>query len=501
MSTDALIVVYFVYGLAFYSMGVAVILELGRGEGTRLQHALRPLAAFALLHGTHEWIEMFQLIGILTDQNFPSLVAEAIRIMLLSFSFLSLAAFGSFLLTRQKSQRISLLIPLAMAAIWGFGVLILGEQYQGSYLKWSIVDVWTRYTLGIPGAILASLGLIAQQRVFRHAGLKKFGRDSLWAAIAFIWYGLIGQMFVRATPLFPSNIINSELFYDIFTFPVQLLRATAASVAAIFIIRVLRAFDFETRQQIQELQKAQLHEAQRREALQRVLFKRVVEAQEAERQRIARELHDETGQSLTAIGLGLRSIANLLRRDPDQAAENLQQMEGTTASALNELQRLIADLRPSHLDDFGLPATLRWYANIVEERVPLKIHVHIEGEPETLSPETNTTIFRIFQEALTNVIKHANSKNAYIQLQYLKDTIFLSVRDDGRGFDTAIRANPARPTWGLTGMEERAALLDGSLKVYSIPGEGTLVELNIPYTNKKSILKNEKDNDYTLDVS
>lgn len=486
MSKNALTIVYFIYGLAFFTMGLAVFLELGRGPSTRLRHALRPLAAFALLHATHEWIEMFQLFGVLSEENFPSLLAESLRIAFLAFSFLSLAAFGSYLLVPDgQPQRISMLVPLAMAAIWGFGSLILSSQYQGSYTLWSIVDVWTRYTLGIPSAILASVGLIAQQRVFRQAGLSSFGRDSLWAAIAFLWYGLVGQFFTRYSPLFPSNVINSDVFLNIFGFPVQLLRATAAGVAAIFIIRVLRAFDYETRRQIEILQKSRLDEAERREALQRTLFKRVVDAQEAERQRIARELHDETGQSLTALGLGLRSVSNLLTRDPEKAQNNLRLLENTSNHALTELQRLIADLRPSHLDDFGLPATLRWYANNIEERVPLKIAVHIEGEPQPLSPQANTTVFRIFQEALTNVFKHAEAENVTVLMQYLPKDVVMEVRDDGKGFNPAIRANPARPTWGLTGMEERAALLGGSLRVFSLPGEGTLVELRIPYQENR----------------
>jgi len=171
----------------------------------------------------------------------------------------------------------------------------------------------------------------------------------------------------------------------------------------------------------------------------------------------------------------------LLTRDPDKAQNNIRQLENTSNHALTELQRLIADLRPSHLDDFGLPATLRWYANDIEQRIPLKVAVHIEGEPQPLSPQANTTVFRIFQEALTNIIKHAEAEQVTVKMQYLPDQVVLEVRDDGKGFNPAIRANPARPTWGLTGMEERAALLDGSLRVFSVTGEGTLVELHIPY--------------------
>jgi signal transduction histidine kinase len=495
MENAALIAVYFIYGLSFYTMGIAVFLEQGRGTDTRLRHALRPLTAFALLHGTHEWIEMFQLMGILTEQNYPSLFADSLRIAFLAFSFLSLAAFGGYLLAAEgQAQRIAMLIPLVLAAIWGFGALILQNRYGNTSVLWLVIDVWTRYTLGIPSAILASIGLISQQRVFRRAGMISFGRDSLWAAIAILWYGLVGQFFTTPSPLFPSNYVNSEVFLSMFGFPIQIVRAVAAGLAAIFIIRVLRAFDYETEQQIEALRDARVEEAERREALQRDLFKRVVEAQESERQRIARELHDETGQALTAIGLGLRAVATVMGQNPDKATNNLHQLEGTTATALTELQRLIGDLRPSHLDDLGLPAALRWYAGDLEERVPLKIEVRIEGEPHSLTPEANTTIFRIFQEALTNVVKHAHAARVDVDLNYLPDRITLQVKDDGKGFDPAIRANPGRPTWGLTGMEERTALLDGKLYVYSVPGQGTLVEMTIPYEAPQLTLESDRSN-------
>ena len=169
-------------------------------------------------------------------------------------------------------------------------------------------------------------------------------------------------------------MINQDLFLRTFGFPIQLLRAGAAVVSAWAIIRFLRSFEFETQRKIAELQDVQLQEAQRREALRGELLRQVVSAQEAERQRIARELHDATGQSLTAIGLGLRGVSNTLRLDTDKAAENLRQLEGLVARSLDELQRLIADLRPSHLDDLGLPAALRWYAGEVQSRVPLSRH-------------------------------------------------------------------------------------------------------------------------------
>jgi signal transduction histidine kinase len=184
------------------------------------------------------------------------------------------------------------------------------------------------------------------------------------------------------------------------------------------VIRFLRSFEVETQRKIAALQAERLEEAQRRENMYGELLRRVVEAQETERQRVARELHDETGQALTAIGLGLRGATTILHQDAEKAALNLRKLEGMVAASLNELQRLIADLRPSHLDDLGLPAALRWYCNALKDRVGLVVKFEIQGQSCELPSEVKIALFRVAQEALTNVVKHAQAKSASVFLCY-----------------------------------------------------------------------------------
>ncbi len=211
------------------------------------------------------------------------------------------------------------------------------------------------------------------------------------------------------------------------------------------------------------------------------MLKRIVAAQEAERQRIARELHDETGQALTAIGLGLRGVATTIQDNGDRSVTNLRQLEQLVADSLVELQRLIADLRPSHLDDLGLGATLRWYSGEIEKRLPLKVHVSVDNERFDLTTELKTTLFRITQEALTNVIKHANANVVKVRLNYEPEGIQLDVVDDGVGFEPGALPTTRRPSWGLIGMQERATLMGGNFEIRSYPGAGTRVEVYLPY--------------------
>ncbi len=486
MHTPFITVVFFFYGLAFFSMGSIIALEYGRASDPRLRHALRPLAVFGIIHGGHEWLEMFLGLGLVPGQNTAPTAWEVIRLAVLAFSFLSLGAFGASLLAPDdRMRRVSLVVPLVEVAIWGFGLLLMRDNYSIEGDLWRVADVWTRYVLAIPSALLASAGLVAQQRAFRQAGLVQFSRDSLWAAVAFAWYGVVGQIFTQASPLYPSTVINQDLFLQVFGFPVQLLRAVSAVVAATFVIRFLRSFEVEVQRQITVLQVARLEEAQRRETLRGELLKRVVSAQEAERQRIARELHDETGQALTAIGLGLRGISTNLRQDTDRAGKNLRQLEGLVAHSLDELQRLIADLRPSHLDELGLRATLRWYAGELERRSSLKVDVDVVGEPQEIPLEVKTAVFRIAQEALTNVVKHSGAAAAKVHLHFDSDTVSVSVEDSGCGFDMDRIATEKREAWGLLGMRERAELLGGTFRLDSQPGVGTQVQVVLPYTAGK----------------
>jgi signal transduction histidine kinase len=277
----------------------------------------------------------------------------------------------------------------------------------------------------------------------------------------------------------PSTFLNSELFLNIFGFSIQLLRAVTAMFASLFVTRFLRAFQVESDSKIAELQAAQLHESQQREQLRAQLFRRIVGAQESERQRIARDLHDETGQSLTAIGMGLRGLAN--ETDSKKRLTTLNQLQSLTSDSIRELQRIISDLRPAHLDDLGLSATLRWYASRVHELTAIQVRVDIEGDEPVLDDAVKITIFRIVQEALNNVIKHAQATTINVKIHYLPKEVRIHVFDNGIGFDMKdVQNRIGRVSLGLAGMEERAALLGGGVTISSRSGYGTEVEAVVP---------------------
>ena len=684
--TLSLIAVFFVYGLAFFAMGLALIISGQRASRLRFVDAIRPLAAFGILHGIHEWVEMFQKIASLAGERTPPLAEEAVRLAILVASFLMLMAFAvQLLLPERASRRRSYMVVGGAAALWLLCTAAAVIVYQPSSAGIiPLADVLARYTLAIPGALLGAWALMTQQRTFRELGMERFGQDLVWCATALCLYGAVGQVFVRPTPLPPSTIINSILFLQWFGFPVQLFRGLMATILAIYMARALNVFEVENRRRLEEalegerqitddverlneelrlrtrdlsllldlsnlvalpmaledglrtvmqksvqnltfpraglislvrkkdqsvylaaavgfdyagkdslvtqavelgeqsvvsglvccrhldgivyefspqdatrhdecrghppcedrglppapatmisfplivrqeiigsiafswatsgdhsllpsdeyglmlgiaqqmalsIENARLRQqAQEREKMLGELLHQVVGVQETERQRIARELHDVTGQSLTAIALGLRGVETTVTTNPGLAVEQVTKLKSFSTSALSELRQLIADLRPSQLDDLGLVATLQWYLQEFEVRCAVKTCFSFSGNrAQRLSSEHETTLFRITQEALTNIARHAGASLASVRLDITPAQVCLTIEDNGAGFDVAqiLPETRIRGThgWGLLGMQERASLLGGRCDIEAQSGHGTRIRIRVPIDN------------------
>ncbi len=210
------------------------------------------------------------------------------------------------------------------------------------------------------------------------------------------------------------------------------------------------------------------------------LLSKVVTAQEEERKRLARELHDETCQTLVALGMKLD--AALAETTTDAVQARLGEAKAFAGRTLAEVHRLIYDLRPSVLDDLGLLPAIRWLGE--HNLVPLGIAVRseIEEPPGRLTPQAETLLFRAVQEALQNVARHSGADSVLIQVAAQGGKLEVEIEDDGRGFDPASVATPA-PSGrglGLVGMKERLALVGGSAQIDSAPGTGTRVVLTVP---------------------
>lgn len=694
---DNIVVVFFLYGLGFFSMGLAVWLELGRASEFRHTRALFFLAGFGLLHGFHEWIEVYIHLPGSSPLLDPvgHLLLEIFRVGLLSLSFLLLAIFGLrvILADSQKpdrGRRETIRWTAVLVGVWlGLVGLILWSHRPCGNECVTAVDVLSRYILAVPAAFLAAWAFTLQHDTFKARGMPVCARDLLWAAFALLLYGAVGQIFTKPSFLWPSTIINSNLFLETFGIPIQLFRAILAGIMAVFVIRALRAFELEREQKLIEANQAKLaaqqealdiqqrarieterlnrelqtavqdltmlfdlsrslaatldknillqnsleslfqsipriqggviylrenekrplqqvatagknsqgilqetahetlavaekvmetgdsicwngetfmsvaecicltqakngqngsrrvtrrtvgipliiqdgedgclvltvaasanclsprdhelihtvasqlslaianatlyQEVQAREALRGELLRQVVEAQENERQRIAWELHDHTGQTLTALSLGLAAASSSVQRDPELAVRQLNELKTMSTRAIKELHDLVMGLRPSVLDDLGLVPALRGEVQKFEERTQIATRFEVNGRVRRIQPEIETTIFRIAQESLTNILKHAAAKHVSLDLVYSRDIIQLRVEDDGAGFnlDEILGADSKR-RWGLLGMQERVSLAGGTWHIQSQPHQGTIIQVSIPVLEEEALVQ------------
>ena len=210
-------------------------------------------------------------------------------------------------------------------------------------------------------------------------------------------------------------------------------------------------------------------------SVQRDALRRAVQAQEAERKRLARELHDETGQALMSILLGLSAVERAESAEAARAAAG--ELRELVVETLQAVRRLAVELRPSALDDFGLEPALRRLGQTVREGGELDVQVEAMLGEERLPADVETALYRIVQEALTNAVKHAGAEHVSIVLTRKQRSVMVMIEDDGCGFDSAVIS---RDGLGLLGMRERVQLLDGELEIETSPGMGTTLVLELP---------------------
>ncbi len=251
---------------------------------------------------------------------------------------------------------------------------------------------------------------------------------------------------------------------DLGTHDLRLLRALADQVAVV-------------------IENARLFSAvQEGEAMMRRLSLRLINIQEQERRYIAQELHDELGQLLTALKI---NIDLTLRKIPDayvNLRQRLQEASQLAEELLINIRSMTIELRPTLLDDMGIVPALRWYLKRFEQRTGIEVQADIQELPRRLLPEIEATLYRVTQEALTNIVRHAEAERVSIEFEHRRDTIALIIQDDGVGFDMQAwteRAN-GQHSLGLTGIQERARLLNGRAHIFSQPGQGTQITLTLP---------------------
>jgi signal transduction histidine kinase len=480
-----LFITFFVYGLAFWGMGLTLALESGRPPGIAEARVLRPLAVFGFIHGTHEWLESYLLQGQAAGTYLPQWL-EWVKLSLLFSSYISLLLFGlrTFRTLTGSTRRFTL------PAVFVFVIYTLANlasafvTYRIKQIIWpELLDAMMRYLLAFPAALLAAFALRTQMLTAFNRGDKVVARALGWAAVGFAIYGLT-HFFVHPLEMFPARYINTESFRAFTGFPIQIIRTLVAVLITVCLLRASQVLGKERQRQLDEAQQSRLDALERvretlvnKEELRRELLRHIVQAQEDERARIARELHDETAQTLAAFSLDLAAMQTMTPGNPDYLRINTR-LQDHCKEMSRGLYRLVHDLRPAQLDDLGLVSALQYLADQDARANGLDVSLEIQGHVRRLDVTTETVLFRVTQEALSNILRHAQTKEAWIKLDYQKQDVVLTITDRGKGFDSLqVFLPPAG--WGLAGMKERVEAVGGQLTIESAPGKGCVVRVAI----------------------
>jgi signal transduction histidine kinase len=212
------------------------------------------------------------------------------------------------------------------------------------------------------------------------------------------------------------------------------------------------------------------------------ISERAINAQEEERVRIARSLHDDTAQSISMLIIHLERLNSIIPADRADIARYISDAQNVATRLLENLRKIIWDLRPSILDDLGLVSAIRWFARTNLEKAGVKVDFWVGNEMTRLPPYLETMLFRIAQETISNTLRHANASKVSIRLWIADELVWLEIKDDGRGFDIEKTVGKVidRKQLGLLGIQERASLVHGEVNIESSRDSGTCVQVYIP---------------------
>ncbi len=255
------------------------------------------------------------------------------------------------------------------------------------------------------------------------------------------------------------------------TFLLQMIGFTLGLGILVALLTIYRVAVLEKRH---DEQRKQIEETQNNL---RRLSRRLVQTQEFERRALSRELHDEVGQMMTALGMELGNLEAVRNRDTAAFRTRLDDAKRLNADAMRAVRDLAMGLRPSMLDDLGLQAALEWQGREFSRHTGVQASVQVEGSLDNLTDAQRTCIYRVVQEALTNCARHANASNVLVSVRAEPEGVVVVVQDDGIGFNTRVSA---RGGLGLLGIQERVQELDGKIRISSEPAIGTTIRVEIP---------------------
>ncbi|MBI3739190.1 MAG: sensor histidine kinase [Chloroflexi bacterium] len=458
--------ILFTYGLVFFVLGFAIVIQTRRSSRLELARSLRWLALFGFAHALNEWGDLFIPIQSVYLSLTATRFLYVIQLVLLAASFTFLFEFGVTLLNPLGRARWLHGFAVGLMAGWMFFAFFVLLPFIPNFITWHhTANALARYFIGFPGGLLAAYGL-REQALKRVAPLNApiIVNTLRVAGISLFAYALLGGLIPPPVDFVPGNLLNTNTFDGLIGLPPLVFRSLIGLIIAVTIIRALEIFDLESERRIEHLEQQQIISA--------------------ERERIARELHDGAIQKVYTAGLLVESAAHLAQTDTE-ISSRLERAKIVLNDSISDLRRNLAELH-SHLDADAKSAneTLSQalqrvaadphYNSLVQ--ITLKMNL---SEEMSLSPIRQNHLLAIINETMANIVRHAQAKRVQIEASTKDRLLSLTIKDDGIGYHSNAEAG-----YGVRNMRDRARLLNGQMNIVGVKGKGTTVTLEIPWLDE-----------------
>jgi signal transduction histidine kinase len=449
-------IIHFAYGLAFFTMGLAIALQSRSSSRLELARSLAWLDAFGILYGLYEWGELFSPVqeAYLRTDGIETL--HKIHLVFLSVSFACLFQFGISLLRSGDRRRWLRWFSWGWLSIFMVYVFIILPRLLGSLEIWhDVAEALARYTIGFTGGLLAAYGLREQTyRDIVPLDAPHVVTMLRAAGLTLAVFAVLGGLIPPPLPFFPANLVNTAPFEQFFGVPPLVFLTVVGLALVVMVMRAMEVFQVEMERRIENMEQQQILAA--------------------ERGRIGRELHDRTIQSAYTVGLLIDSARKQVAPE-SPVASRLDNAVLALNDVIHDLRRGMVELRGQPSPE-ALSAALTRITQDSQFRSLIDLSLDLQlPEEARLSLVQTDHILAIVNESLSNIVRHARARAASIQAVQEIDCLKIRIQDDGIGL-------PALKTegYGLRNMQERARLLGGQLEIISKPGKGTTVRLEVP---------------------
>lgn len=450
-------IILFVYGLVFFVLGFAIILQVRQSSRLDLARSLRWLAAFGITHAFNEWGDLFIPLQASYLNISAVRMLSSIQILLLAISFVCLFEFGIAVLHPLERAKWLHGFSIMLFALWLFIVVVILFPRSLDHHQWRHIAVaLARYGIGFPGGLLAAYGLRVHtiQRI-KPINMPQIVRMLQIAGFSLGIYAFLSGLIPPPVDFFPGNWLNSDTFTRVIGIPPWVFRSLVGLVIAITVIRALEIFELETERRIEELEQRQIIAA--------------------EQERLARELHDGAIQKVYTAGLLVES-ASRIAKPHSEISSRLARAVVALNDAVADLRRNLAELHTGTLT-VGESVSELLKQITLDPRYKVMVNLSLRTELEatkSLSPRRTGHLSAIVNEALSNIVRHAKAQNVDITATNANKNLMIVIKDDGIGLPEDVKTG-----YGLRNMRDRARLLNGSIEFSN--NHGTTIILQLPW--------------------